>query len=217
MKPINWTPVKPPAPDAVVPERYRGVWVRTLLDTPELRDTTTRVHWLQTDLWHADLRVIAGVDPETPAGRAQLQGFCGTTVIEVFQDQRPDVCTWHRVWDIQPPRSTPDAGYMVFETPERLVEKGVYGSYLEVWERLPGSQGSCQSLEAVDDDGRPTGERLLLAGDYFMRVRPRSTAWPPDVRPDETLTDVLARHPEQAEALLDFRIDFGQTPFIRRA
>ena len=70
-----------PAPDDPVPERYRGVWVRTLLETPEGRDTTTRVHWLQTEGWHADLRVPKGAHPATPEGRAQLQGFCGLTRI----------------------------------------------------------------------------------------------------------------------------------------
>ena len=34
-----------------VPDRYHGVWVRTLLETPEGRDTTTWVRWLQTGLW----------------------------------------------------------------------------------------------------------------------------------------------------------------------
>ena len=119
-----------PAPDEPVPAAYRGVWQRTLLETPEGRDTSTQVHWLQTDGWHADLRVPQGVDPATPAGRAQLQGFCGLTRITPGAGGQPDVCTWHRRWDVQPPRSTPDAGYMVFETPERVIETGVHGRSL---------------------------------------------------------------------------------------
>ena len=42
---------------APVPARYRGVWTRTLLETPEVRDDTTFVRWLQLGRWHADLRI----------------------------------------------------------------------------------------------------------------------------------------------------------------
>ena len=60
-----------------VPERYRGVWSRTLLQTPERRDDTTFVRWLQTTQRHADLRIPAG--PRDPAA---LQGFCGRTAVD---------------------------------------------------------------------------------------------------------------------------------------
>ncbi|MBS4037857.1 MAG: hypothetical protein KGZ46_06900 [Hydrogenophaga sp.] len=198
-----------PIPEHPVPPRYRGVWQRTLLQTPEGRDTTTRVHWLQTEGWHADLRVPAGVDPDTPAGRAQLQGFCGITRISGGHDGQPEVCTWHRRWDIQPPRSTPDAGHMVFETPDRLIETGVHAQYLEVWERLPGSDGPFRALAQVDDQGDPTGVWRFEAGRYALQLRggSRSAAdWPVDLQPDETLAQVLQRHPALAPVLLDFEL-----------
>ena len=198
-----------PIPEHPVPPRYRGVWQRTLLQTPEGRDTTTRVHWLQTEGWHADLRVPAGVDPATPAGRAQLQGFCGITRISGGHDGQPEVCTWHRRWDIQPPRSTPDAGHMVFETPDRLIETGVHAQYLEVWERLPGSDGPFRALAQVDDRGDPTGVWRFEAGRYALQLRggSRSAAdWPADLQPDETLAQVLHRHPALAPVLLDFEL-----------
>lgn len=201
-----------PAPDEPVPAAYRGVWVRTLLESPEGRDTTTRVHWLQTDGWHADLRVPAGADLATPEGRALLQGFCGLTRITPGRGGQPDICTWHRRWDVQPPRSTPDAGYMVFETPERVIETGVHGRYLEVWERLPGSTGDCRAQAEVDPQGRPTGVQRFVAGRCAITVRPRRTAWPDDLRPDETLADVVRRHPAQAAALLDFALVFEEAP-----
>lgn len=207
-----------PIPEHPVPPRYRGVWQRTLLQTPEGRDTTTRVHWLQTEGWHADLRVPAGIDPATPAGRAQLQGFCGITRISGGHDGQPEVCTWHRRWDIQPPRSTPDAGHMVFETPDRLIETGVHAQYLEVWERLPGSDGPYRALAQVDDQGDPTGVWRFEAGRYALQLRggSRSAAdWPADLQPDETLAQVLQRHPALAPVLLDFELRLeagGQTP-----
>jgi hypothetical protein len=205
-----YRPLPPPSPEETVPPRYQGVWVRTLLETPEGRDTTTHVHWLQTALWHAELRVPAGVDPTTPAGRARLEGFCGTTaIVPGSRPGEPDLCTWHRHWDVQPPRSTPDAGYMLFETPDRLIETGVNGRYLEIWERLPDSTGSDRVYLGVDGLGQPNGERLLVSGRYALRVRPRTTPWPADLKPDETLAEVVRRHPAAADALLDFELEFG--------
>lgn len=192
-----------------IPERYHGVWRRTLLDTPEGRDTTTWVHWLQTGPWHGDLRVPADADRRTVEGRAQQQGFAGTTVITRPDAGQPEVCTWQRSIDHQPPRSTPDAGHMVFETPDRVIETGIHGTYLEVWDRLPGSLGRRIALAALDAAGEPTAERLLVSGQYLMHLRPRATPWPDDTAPDDTLAQVLQRHPAQADALLDFTIAFG--------
>lgn len=201
-----------PAPDEPVPAAYRGVWQRTLLETPEGRDTTTQVHWLQTEGWHADLRVPAGADPATPEGRAQLQGFCGLTRITPGLGGQPDVCTWHRRLDIQPPRSTPDAGTMVFETPERVIETGVHGRYLEVWERLPGSTGPYAAQAELNTQGRPTGAMRFVAGRYAITVRPRRAAWPHDLQPDETLAELVQRHPDAAPGLLDFKLVFSEAP-----
>lgn len=201
-----------PAPDEPVPAAYRGVWQRTLLETPEGRDTTTQVHWLQTEGWHADLRVPEGANPATPEGRAQLQGFCGLTRITHGVNGQPDICTWHRRWDVQPPRSTPDAGHMVFETPECVVETGVHGRYLEIWERLPGSTGAFAAQGEVDAQGQPTGAMRFVAGRYALTVRPRTADWPADLKPDETLAALVQRHPDMAGALLDFDLVLSETP-----
>lgn len=194
---------------STVPERYHGVWQRTLLETPEGRDTTTWVRWLQTGLWHGDLRVPADTDRTTPQGRALQQGFGGTTAITRPAPHQPEVCTWQRTIDFQPPRSTPDAGHMVFDTPERVIETGIHGRYLEVWERLPGSVGRRIALARLGADGQPTAERLLASGRYLMHLRPRSAPWPGDLLPDETLDALVQRHTEQAAGWLDFDIAFG--------
>ena len=197
----------PTRPD--VPAAYHGVWARTLLESPEGRDTTTWVRWLQTGLWHGDLRVPAEAARDTPDGLALQQGFGGTTAITRPDPALPEICTWQRTIDFQPPRSTPDAGHMVFETPDRVIETGVHGRYLEVWERLPASLGRRIALARLDAGGQPTAERLLVAGVYGLHLRPRAAAWPADLVPDETLGDVLQRRPAQAAALLDFTIGFG--------
>jgi hypothetical protein len=197
----------PTHPD--VPAAYHGVWARTLLETPEGRDTTTWVRWLQTGLWHGDLRVPSDAPRDTPEGLALQQGFGGTTAITRPDAAFPEVCTWQRTIDFQPPRSTPDAGHMVFETPARVVETGIHGRYLEVWERLPGSLGRRIALARLDAGGQPTAERLLVSGVYLMHLRPRAAAWPADQMPDEPLASVVLRHPDQAGAWLDFAIGFG--------
>ncbi len=192
-----------------VPDRYHGVWQRTLLQTPATHDTTTWVRWLQTSLWHGDLRVPPEADRTTVAGRAGQQGFGGTTLITQPDPAQPEICTWQRQIDLQPPRSTPDAGHMVFESPDVVHETGIHGQYFEVWERLPGSLGTRIALAALDATGTPTAERLLVAGRYLMHLRPRTAPWPLSTAPDDTLVDAVARHPQQAEALLDFAIAFG--------
>jgi hypothetical protein len=159
---------------APVPPQYRGVWVRTLLETPTLRDTTTFVRWMQTSQWHADVRVpeaarTAGV-PCTLTQRQSQQGFCGVTEISHAGDN--EICTWHRRYDFLPPRPTPDTGTMVFETPDRVIERGIHSEYLEVWERMPQSVGVCIALAGRTITGADSGERWLQTGSCVMRVRP---------------------------------------------
>ena len=191
-----------------VPDHYRGVWARRLLETPKQRDESTFVRWLQTSLWHADLRIPAmapGTDAQTQL--ASQQGFCGVTQVDRQADG--EVCTWHRRLDFQPPRADVDAGFMVFEAPERVIETGVHAPYLEIWERLPDSTGRFIALAGQDEADGDTQERFLVAGRYAMHVRPRRLAWPQSMPAGQTLLDVMARHPGLAQDLLDFEISFG--------
>jgi hypothetical protein len=191
-----------------VPDRYRGVWARRLLETPQQRDENTYVRWLQTSLWHADLRIPAKAPgTDAPLQLASQQGFCGVTQVE--QQASGEVCTWQRRLDFQPPRADVDAGLMVFEAPERVIETGVHAPYLEIWERLPDSTGRFIVLAGLDEAGGDTQERFLVAGRYAMRMRPRRMAWPPGTPAGQTLGDVLVLHPAMAQALLDFEISFG--------
>jgi hypothetical protein len=152
-------PVWPAGPanlPANVPQRYFGVWSRTLLETPEQRDTTTFVRWMQLGLWHVDLRIPV-------ATGAPKQGFSGVT--RVTQRAGGEVCTWLRLVDYQPPRATIDEGFMEFKTPEQVIETGIHGVYHEVWDRLSGSTGRQIALAHLQT-------RLFVSGDFVMRVRP---------------------------------------------
>ena len=191
-----------------VPDHYRGVWVRTLLETPQQRDENTFVRWLQTSSWHADLRIpLIALGADAPLQLASQQGFCGVT--EVTQQASGEVCTWHRRLDFQPPRRDVDAGVMVFDAPERVIETGVHAPYLEIWERLPDSTGRFIALAGQDEAAGDAQEHFLVAGRYAMHVRPRRMAWPADIQAGHTLLDVMASHPGLAHDLLDFEISFG--------
>ncbi len=172
---FNW----PPTPADIrghVPERYFGVWSRTLLETPQGRDTQTLVRWMQLGRWHVDLRVPAD------AGNAEgsLQGFSGITritAVDTASGMR-EMCTWQRLVDFQPPRPSVDEGWMLFETPERVLETGIHSTYFEVWDRLPGSTERRIALtEPARADGRPA-MRLFVCGQYLMRVRPAAPLSP---------------------------------------
>lgn len=235
------SPAAGPATDpAPVPPAYRGVWSRTLLRAPgRPDDTTTFVRWLQTARWHADLRVPAGArpaagdetagpSPSAPANvvgpatvvdpRAWHQGFSGRTMVDRSADGR-DRCHWLRQVDLQPPGLTPDVGYVHFETPERLIETGVWADYHEVWDRQAGATGPTRVLRALPPSpGTAAAARepaaapavWLRTGDHAMRVRPRTADWPGGTAPGDTLVDVLRRHPATAAALLDFEISYGR-------
>ncbi len=208
-----------PVPAEPVPQRYRGVWQRTLLQTPTLRDTATTVFWLQTAHWHADIRIpaarpdftsVAALADCSAAQRAWLatqQGFAGSTAVSIAAEA--EVCTWHRLLDFQPPAAGPDAGFMQF-SPTHLIETGVHGVYLEHWQKLPGSDTGFMVLQCLQEDtGAPAAPRLLLvAGDYVMHVRSRAQAWPAGTLPGTSAAQ--AADLQAWPALLDFEIAFGK-------
>lgn len=200
---------------APVPARYRGLWRRTLLQAGDLCDTASTVYWLQTDSWHADIRIPAdrpsfdGVTSPAQCSMAQRrflatqQGFHGLT--EVDTSARPDICRWHRLADFQPPALTPDAGALRLSG-DLLVETGVHGDYLEHWERLPGSDQATAVLAANPD----SGVLLLRAGGWAMRVVPRRASWPPGLAAGMSLEAAIAAEGADAAALLDFEISLAK-------
>ena len=203
---------------APVPEQYRGVWRRSLLETPDLRDTDTTVFWLQTERWHADIRLPAG-RPDFSVVRSfgdcnQLQldwliqqnGFAGITEVNVAESR--EICRWHRLLDYQPERLVPDAGIMEFST-ALLTETGLYSTYLEHWHGLPESRdgfAALQLMASTDAVSVPT-ELILIAGSYVMQVRDRSVDWPAALKPGTLLTTQAV---SSDIALLDFELSFGR-------
>jgi len=193
-----------------MPEPYWGLWERTLLETYEGElthtDRATRVFWLQTPLWHADLRVpadrpgFAGVKTLADCTDAQLrfiagqEGFAGTTAVD------GDICTWTRVHDLNP-LGLGDVGRMAFETTDFLIEWGVEAAYLEHWVRkvAPGN-----APPAATPDTLPDGALWLQVGDAAILTRPRSGADRPELM--SRALDTLGRDDLLWRASLEFTL-----------
>ena len=201
----------PTAPTAPVPACYVGLWQRTLLRTPNVRDTSTRVFWLQTQTWHADIRIpadrpeLAGcngfADLSGDALRAlsRQQGFAGITEVH------GDVCRWHRQMDFQPQGKFNDIGLMQFDSSQRVLEYGIEQEYFEVWERVPESIGETWCEQAHAGAVRTL---LLAAGEWFMFVRPRAIALPKETQLDSLIAS--AGSESERWQLLDFEISLGR-------
>ena len=208
----------PEIPVATVPAHYRGVWQRSLLETPRLRDVDTTVFWLQTGRWHADIRIPAGMPDFSGIRRfadcneqqldwlVRQHGFVGVTQVGV-EDSR-EICRWHRLLDYQPTRIEPDAGVMQFD-PALLIESGLYSPYLEHWHLLPDSLDGFAALQMLDVNGALAipAQFLLIAGSYVMHVRNRAIDWPENLAPGTLLT---AHAVSDQSALLDFELSFGR-------
>jgi len=129
-----------------VPPTYRGVWQRTLLATSDCHDASSRVYWLQTCNWHADIRIpahrpdftgvmsLADCSGEQLSWLAAQQGFAGITFVTGNQ------CEWKRAIDFQPPSGKRDIGRMLFVHPDKLLEYGLEDAYSETWERVTDDQ-----------------------------------------------------------------------------
>jgi len=200
-----------------VPKNYFGVWKRTLLEQQGQKDTSSLVLWLQTAHLHADIRIPANRPDFSSCKKLEdcsteqlhwlvtQQGFFGET--EVNQN----ICQWHRHFDFQPTTGARDIGEMVFDGENTLLETGVDAPYFEVWQKLEGSHRNLNdfTVQGEDRHGLPTQANLLMAGDYFMYVRPRNVKLPVD----DSLLNLIQEQPPSPQQLLDyldFEISFGE-------
>jgi len=167
---------------ALVPGPYVGLWKRTFLETQSLRDTTSRVFWLQTQTWHADIRIPAD-RPQLTAhasldtlSRADLlalsrqQGFVGVTHVA------GDICRWYRYADYQPANGFNDIGRIHFDGNDRLLEYGVEQHYFEIWERV-GDGTAENSVLQLQDPNEPLSV-LVSVGNWCILVRARRAGLP---------------------------------------
>lgn len=214
-------------PSVRVPTDYRGVWVRTRLHPSSDQAGVTSpaapliwARWLQTSLWHADLRVpdeaMAGrvSAPLSTLGTDQLaalthqSAFAGCTRVDAHP--QGELCSWLRRIDYQPPALAPDAAWVVFDAPDRMIRIDQHSEVTETWERLPDSVGTFRVLSGIDGQGQPDGRLLMQAGAHLCLVRDRRRPWPRGLNPGLALVDVLLTQPEHALAWLDLELSFGR-------
>lgn len=214
-------------PPVRVPTDYRGVWMRTWLhptaqqaEAAQPAASTTWARWLQTSLWHADLRVpdeamagrvsapLSALGPEQLAALTHQRAFAGCTRVDLHP--QGELCSWLRRIDYQPPALAPDTAWVVFDAPDRMVRIDQHSELTETWERLPDSVGVFRVLSGVDEQGQPDGRLLLQAGVHLCLVRDRRRPWPRGLNPGLGLVDVLLAQPEHALAWLDLEVSFGR-------
>lgn len=214
-------------PSVRVPTDYRGVWTRTRLhpSADSASDASplaapTWARWLQTSLWHADLRVLdeamaarvraplSALEPEQLAALTHQSAFAGCTRVDLHP--QGELCSWLRRIDYQPPACVPDAAWIVFEAPDRIVRIDQHRELTETWQRLPDSTGTFRVLSGIDAQGQPEGRLLMQAGAYLCLVRDRHRAWPRGLQAGLNLVDVMLTQPEHALAWLDLELSFGR-------
>ena len=143
----------------MIPDAFQGAWQRVSIavdDGPPEEPAT--VVWVQTEEAYADLRIPTGGDDRQP------MSFAGTTSWD-----EPHL-TWHHEIDLADEPGDGDVGEVAWDGDD-LVETGTFtdddGSlhtYVEVWRRLPGSDGP-RHTELLG----PTGLRVR-AGDHALTV-----------------------------------------------
>lgn len=197
-----------------VPSNYVGVWSRSKLRRGNGPwDFTTRVFWLQTPFWHADIRIPAdrpdfsGVKSLAECSQKQLnallmqEAFCGTTTVE------DDVCRWSRQIDYRL-RDTDDFGQMVFNGND-VEEIGIETDYYELWHKLPDSIGRSFALQRDELHGEQRRSFLCVAGDYFIYSRNRPMCTSPAVRIRRKIQTECAGR-QELEGFLDFESSLGK-------
>ncbi len=194
-----------------VPPHYQGLWRRTLLTAPGLRDDTTLVLWMQTAQWHADLRIPADRPPcegrrsvhdcshDELLGLLRQEGFAGITQVQ------GDTCEWLRQLDYRP-SGRRDLGCMAFaSTLDAIDEYGVEADYAERWEREPASDQTGWVARSRSAEGPVL---WLRSGRRFMLIRPRAM----DATQSRELWACLAAGRatvEELRRLADFEITYG--------
>jgi hypothetical protein len=191
----------------------RGMWRRSLIVLPNgTRDTTTRVHWLQTARLFADIRqpallpqfahaqVLNDLSYEDCAQLAEQQAFAGYLTFDGSHFE------WVRLIDFQPMGPHADIGALRWEN-EVLIEEGRDVDYIEHWHR-DASVGMQPTASAELRDSILGSKALLLrSGHYFMFARARPAQLP--LLPTLRECVAAAATVEAARSLVDCEISVG--------
>jgi hypothetical protein len=196
-----------------VPRALRGLWTREEIFTPTgNRDATTRVVWLQTRRFYADIRVPA--DRPARPGATGFEAYADEELIALARMQAfagvltaaDGICLWRRDLDYQPPDPVPDEARFEIDG-DRMDEFGIHADYTEIWRRTPGSG---EPLIAWRRAAAPGG-LLVVAEDHFLEIQGREIPLPEGASLAAIVeADLAAGRRDLAIARLDMRICYGR-------
>lgn len=199
-----------------LPPEYLGMWRRTLLEQAGVVDISTLVLVIQTEQYHADIRIptdrpdFSGIECLADCSAEQLrwlasqQGFTGITQVN------DNISQWLRDYDYQPSNGQRDIGQMTFESADVIVEVGVDAEYREIWQKIKDTQLNLtiKHITGTNRHGIELPARLFTAGNHFAYVRPRSAVLPRVASLNEAI-DTVNPHRDELLDWLDFEISFG--------
>lgn len=198
---------------AHVPVELTGLWRREVITTPNgYRDATTRVFWLQTSSWYADIRVQADRPKRKGAtgfadyndaeliAMAAVQGFAGEL------SAAGSVCLWRRDLDYQPPNGSLDEATFAVKDGV-MIEDGIHSAYQEIWRQEAPAAAPLLAYRLAGE----TKGLLVIAGEHFLEIRDRAVPLPPAESLTAYMTETLgAGNREAAIAALSMRICHGR-------
>ena len=215
-----------------------GVWQRQLLETSTIKDESSTVFWMQSALYHIDIRIPSFLDQLSIVSAlddysndelltlAEQQGFAGVTQVTVSQeslsknayskeaasnDKPLEVCQWLREIDYQPTTNLSDIGEMNFTGDNTLIETGLDAPYLEIWQRLEHSQEPVTHQFTIGKNrhAQPAPAYLMRAGKFVAFARQRTANLPKAISLVEAIQTFK---PDRQQLLdwLDFEISFGE-------
>jgi hypothetical protein len=188
----------------------KGLWRRSLIRLPDgACDTTTQVHWLQSERYFGDLRrpqpmadfsharCLRDLSSEDCVKLAEQQGFAGHLTFDGNHFE------WGRMIDFQPQGAFADIGSLHFEN-QVLIEKGRDADYLEHWHRDAAEATSPAGALLLREARLGTAALLIGVGEHYIFARARAVALPPHTSLRECM--LAAGSLEEAHALLDCEI-----------
>ncbi len=195
------------------------------------QDAKTRVWWLQSDHFYADIRIppdrpsFEGIDslencsPKHRQWLATQQGFAGrlSNLGTAFH--------WERHLDFQPPTKTRDVGQLRFIDDQCtiMLEQGVEQPYQEEWERIDNAADPLVlKLESTQPHERglliATGQHIVMAIDHRPPLPIAESLWSLCKNCSDTeqikLLDMEISHGRRTGPIADWLIDESTFPWL---
>ncbi len=201
--------------DRSAPTWFRGAWMREWFkvgDDPTPQENHV-VRDLQTPTVFGSVRIphsrptFPGVTSFDDLDDAQLAvlleqrgGFAGTATFD------GDVAVWTHEIEFRPPFGQPDTARLEQLGPTTVLEKGLDGSFSELWWSMSSGDGKYLGIKITN--GARTERMLVVIGDHFVYARNRAK----DLPAADSLTALVAETKAtraQIIEILDCELSYG--------